>query len=153
MGSHTENLIGNRTHIGNNFAAAAFGIGRVKPVDIGQNHRQIGTDIFPDQCRQNIVIGKDALAVGEFVFTDHIVFVDDRNHPGTAVSVDNRRNALQLFFLVEIVVRQQKLSVIAERIRENETASKIAIIGALELYLDFINIFLALLRLFGKSRK
>ncbi len=47
----------------------------------------------------------------------------------------------------------QKLSVIAERIGENETASKIAIIGALELYLDFINIFLALLRLFGKSRK
>ena len=30
--------------------------------------------------------------------------------------------------------------------------SKVAIIGALELYLDFVNIFLALLRLFGKRR-
>ena len=46
----------------------------------------------------------------------------------------------------------QKLTVIAERIGDNETASKVAVIGALELYLDFINIFLALLRLFGKSR-
>ena len=29
---------------------------------------------------------------------------------------------------------------------------KLAIIGALELYLDFINIFLRLLQLFGRSR-
>lgn len=33
-----------------------------------------------------------------------------------------------------------------------ETLSKASIIGALELYLDFINIFLALLRLFGQRK-
>ena len=31
-----------------------------------------------------------------------------------------------------------------------ETAQKIALIGALSLYLDFINLFLYLLRIFGK---
>ncbi len=34
----------------------------------------------------------------------------------------------------------------------NDGAHKLAIVGALELYLDFINIFLFLLRLFGKRR-
>ena len=33
-----------------------------------------------------------------------------------------------------------------------EDQDKAAILGALELYLDFINIFLRLLNLFGKSR-
>jgi FtsH-binding integral membrane protein len=32
------------------------------------------------------------------------------------------------------------------------TMRKVAIMGALELYLDFINLFLALLRLFGNRR-
>lgn len=35
---------------------------------------------------------------------------------------------------------------------ERATASKIAIIGALNLYLDFVNLFLMLLRFFGKRR-
>lgn len=34
----------------------------------------------------------------------------------------------------------------------NEDTQKFAIIGALKLYLDFINLFLYLLRLFGKRR-
>ena len=34
----------------------------------------------------------------------------------------------------------------------NEGAHKLAIVGALDLYLDFINIFLFLLRLFGRRR-
>ena len=46
----------------------------------------------------------------------------------------------------------QKISQIARYAQDNETYKKVAIIGALELYLDFINIFLALLRLFGKRR-
>ena len=33
-----------------------------------------------------------------------------------------------------------------------ETMNKTALIGALELYLDFINMFLALLRLFGDRK-
>lgn len=35
---------------------------------------------------------------------------------------------------------------------DNETVGKIAIIGALSLYLDFVNLFLYLLRIFGKKR-
>lgn len=45
----------------------------------------------------------------------------------------------------------QKLYAVAERADGSEVFARAAIIGALELYLDFINIFLALLRLFGKS--
>ncbi len=36
--------------------------------------------------------------------------------------------------------------------RDEEMTGKVAVIGALELYLDFINIFLYLLRLFGSRR-
>ncbi|MBQ6738560.1 MAG: Bax inhibitor-1/YccA family protein [Synergistaceae bacterium] len=35
---------------------------------------------------------------------------------------------------------------------DSETVGRIAVIGALELYLDFINIFLYMLRFFGKQR-
>lgn len=44
----------------------------------------------------------------------------------------------------------QKLLRASEFSDGSETFSKVAIIGALELYLDFINIFLSLLRLFGR---
>lgn len=44
----------------------------------------------------------------------------------------------------------QKLITLAERSDGSEPYQKVAIIGALQLYLDFINIFLALLRLFGR---
>lgn len=47
----------------------------------------------------------------------------------------------------------QKLFAIAERMEDGDSAARFALIGALELYLDFINIFLALLRLMGKSRR
>ncbi|MCQ2241864.1 Bax inhibitor-1/YccA family protein [Treponema sp.] len=46
----------------------------------------------------------------------------------------------------------QKILRTAQRANDSEAYKKIAIIGALELYLDFINIFLSLLRLFGKRR-
>ena len=39
-----------------------------------------------------------------------------------------------------------------KRLAESSVSENIAIIGALELYLDFINIFIDLLRLFGRSR-
>ena len=35
---------------------------------------------------------------------------------------------------------------------DEKELNKIAIYGALDLYLDFINIFLSLLNLFGKSK-
>ena len=40
----------------------------------------------------------------------------------------------------------------AERADGSDMFKKAAVIGALELYLDFINIFLALLRLFGRRK-
>jgi FtsH-binding integral membrane protein len=43
----------------------------------------------------------------------------------------------------------QKLLRVANQADGSEVFHKVAIIGALELYLDFINIFLSLLRLFG----
>ncbi|MDO4506644.1 MAG: Bax inhibitor-1/YccA family protein [Spirochaetales bacterium] len=46
----------------------------------------------------------------------------------------------------------QKILRTAQRANDSDAYKKIAIIGALELYLDFINIFLSLLRLFGKRR-
>ncbi|MBQ0039333.1 MAG: Bax inhibitor-1/YccA family protein [Treponema sp.] len=46
----------------------------------------------------------------------------------------------------------QKILRTAQRADSSDAYKKIAIIGALELYLDFINIFLSLLRLFGKRR-
>ena len=35
---------------------------------------------------------------------------------------------------------------------DSESAKKMAVIGALQLYLDFVNLFIYLLRLFGKRR-
>ena len=46
----------------------------------------------------------------------------------------------------------QKIKRMAE-ITDNENAGKLATIGALSLYLDFINLFLYLLRFFGSSRE
>lgn len=46
----------------------------------------------------------------------------------------------------------QKILRTAENARNNADFKKVAILGALELYLDFINLLLALLRLFGKKR-
>jgi uncharacterized protein len=48
----------------------------------------------------------------------------------------------------------QKLKNLAgEETSDSETKSKLGILGALTLYLDFINLFLSLLRLFGKRRR
>lgn len=43
----------------------------------------------------------------------------------------------------------QKIKELGSRVNEGEAMSKMAIMGALNLYLDFINIFLFLLRIFG----
>lgn len=47
----------------------------------------------------------------------------------------------------------QKMLRISNMADGSDIFAKAAVIGALELYLDFINIFLALLRLFGRGRK
>ncbi len=44
----------------------------------------------------------------------------------------------------------QKIMQLSNMAEGNDTYKKVAIIGALHLYLDFINIFLSLLRLFGR---
>ena len=48
----------------------------------------------------------------------------------------------------------QKVRAIAaqERSLDNETVAKLGLLGALELYLDFINLFLYILRLLGKRK-
>lgn len=46
----------------------------------------------------------------------------------------------------------QKMVRISERAENSDIFRKASIIGALELYLDFVNIFLAMLRLFGKRK-
>ena len=46
----------------------------------------------------------------------------------------------------------QKMIRAAEHANDSEVFKKASIIGALELYLDFINIFLAMLRLFGRRK-
>ena len=46
----------------------------------------------------------------------------------------------------------QKILKAANRADRSDAYKKLAIYGALELYLDFINIFLSLLRLFGRNR-
>lgn len=47
----------------------------------------------------------------------------------------------------------QKIKEIGRSITDPEMASKIALLGALTLYLDFINLFIHLLRLFGERKK
>ena len=47
----------------------------------------------------------------------------------------------------------QKLKELAYKIDEDENdIAKFAVLGALTLYLDFINLFLRLLQIFGKKR-
>ena len=46
----------------------------------------------------------------------------------------------------------QKLKRIGESGIDGESAQKVSILGALSLYLDFINMFLFLLRIFGNAR-
>lgn len=46
----------------------------------------------------------------------------------------------------------QKMLTVSKNSTENDVFKKAAVFGALELYLDFVNIFLAMLRLFGRRR-
>lgn len=46
----------------------------------------------------------------------------------------------------------QKIKAYADAAVDEESTTKIALMGALQLYLDFINLFLLLLRFFGNSR-
>lgn len=46
----------------------------------------------------------------------------------------------------------QRLKQMAHRLDDEETVGKFAVLGALTLYLDFINLFLYLLRIFGRRR-
>ncbi len=46
----------------------------------------------------------------------------------------------------------QKIKRMAQQVSDGAMLEKMAVIGALELYLDFINLFMHLLRIFGKRR-
>ncbi len=60
--------------------------------------------------------------------------------------------AVVVVFTALTAYDSQKILRTAEYANGNDAYKKVAILGALELYLDFINILLALLRLFGKRR-
>ena len=45
---------------------------------------------------------------------------------------------------------QQIKAMIANSVGDEEQTKKVALLGALHLYLDFINLFIYLLRLFGR---
>lgn len=57
-----------------------------------------------------------------------------------------------LIFTALTAYDTQKVFKTSEFAIDNDDYKKVAVLGALELYLDFINIFLHLLRLFGKRR-
>ena len=61
-----------------------------------------------------------------------------------------------LIFVGLTAYDMQKIKLLAAAVEESdidgEGGRKIAVIGALELYLDFVNLFLYLLRLFGRRR-
>jgi FtsH-binding integral membrane protein len=48
----------------------------------------------------------------------------------------------------------QKIKVLANQcyMEDSETQNKVALMGAITLYLDFINLFLYILRIFGKRK-
>ena len=46
----------------------------------------------------------------------------------------------------------QKIKNMLAEVSDSEAGAKVAIIGALSLYLDFINLFLFILRLVGRRR-
>ena len=46
----------------------------------------------------------------------------------------------------------QKIVKVAEHSNGSEDYQKVSVMAALELYLDFINLFLTLLRIFGKRK-
>jgi hypothetical protein len=58
-----------------------------------------------------------------------------------------------LIFVALTAYDTQKIKRIAAGVTNEADAGRLAIIGALALYLDFINLFLYLLRIFGRRRK
>jgi len=57
-----------------------------------------------------------------------------------------------LIFVGLIAYDTQKLKNIAGQVTDNDTAMKLSILGGLTLYLDFINLFLKLLRILGRRK-
>ena len=57
-----------------------------------------------------------------------------------------------LIFVGLVAYDTQMLRKLGAQVEEGESAAKFSIIGALRLYLDFINMFLFLLRIFGRRR-
>ena len=60
--------------------------------------------------------------------------------------------AIVIIFTALTAYDAQKILKTAEYARNTDDYKKVSILAALELYLDFINILLALLRIFGKKK-
>ncbi len=61
--------------------------------------------------------------------------------------------AMLLIFSGLIAYDTQKIKAMGQNVFNDEERSKVAILGALSLYLDFINLFIAILRLTGDRRR
>ena len=57
-----------------------------------------------------------------------------------------------IIFIILTIYDTQKLKRMYDYFEDQSALEGIAILGALELYLDFINIFLDILRLFGSGK-
>ena len=71
--------------------------------------------------------------IKKFLYSDHEIFIRE--------------------LISNAVDATQKLKTLSEEVETNaEEKKKLGILGALTLYLDFINLFLSLLRIFGRGK-
>ncbi len=98
---------------------------------------------------------KDLTAMGSFLFAALMGLVI-----GLLVNIFLRSSMFDfilailgvLIFSGLIAYDNQKLIKLSENIKDKESLKRMAVAGALSLYLDFVNLFLSLLRLVGERR-
>ena len=101
------------------------------------------------------VIKRDLSGMGRFLIFALIGFLI-----GTIINIFWANSTLYwiltyagvLIFAGLTVYDTQKIKHMAESVADDTSARRVAIYGALVLYLDFINLFLLLLRIFGVRR-
>ena len=112
--------------------------------------------MFGSMALYGYVTKRDLTGVGQFMFMGLIGVVI-----ASVVNIFMRSDSMSwLISFISVIVftgltayDTQKMKAMAYVMMEGEeVASKGAILGALTLYLDFINLFLALLRLFGNRK-
>lgn len=117
--------------------------------------------MFGVMCFYGAVTKRDLSSLGHYLMMGLTGIIIAVIVNWVAVLITHQRlELLNIFISVASVIiftgltayDSQKLIRIAEHSNGSEDYKKISIVAALELYLDFINLFLALLRLFGKRK-